>query len=138
MGVLPPFGVLPCVPSAAMGLAQSDGQTSRQAGRQAGRQAAGRPRAAGRHRRPRRLAVWGRSLRAALARPLVAAAAGTSATMSRLVRSTRRAQLAALSAEVVALRVTMAEMRDAVVRAEARAEELAAELAVAREMVAAP
>lgn len=102
---------------------------------QAERQAA---RVRGRHRRPRRLAVWGRSVRTALRRPLVAAAAGTTATMSRLVRSTRRAQVAALSAEVIALRVTVAEMRDAVARAEARAESLAAELAVTRELAAAP
>ena len=82
--------------------------------------------------------MWGRSVRAALGRPLVAAAAGSSATMSRLVRSTRRAQVAALSAEVVALRVTVAEMRDAVAAAEARADALAAELAVARELAVAP
>ena len=82
--------------------------------------------------------MWGRSVRAVLARPLVAAASGATATMSRLVRSTRRAQVAALSAEVVALRLTVAEMRDAVTRAEARAEELAAELAAARELLVAP
>lgn len=82
--------------------------------------------------------MWGRSLRAALGRPVVAAAGGTTATMSRLVRSTRRAQVAALSAEVIGLRVTVAEMRDAVARAEARAEELAAELAIARALATAP
>jgi hypothetical protein len=82
--------------------------------------------------------VWGRSVRSALTRPLVAAAAGAMATMSLLVRSTRRAQVAALTAEVVALRVTVAEMRDALARAEARAGSLAAALATARELAAAP
>lgn len=71
--------------------------------------------------------MWGRSVRS-----------GVTGSMARLVRSTRRAQLAALSAEVIALRVTVAEMRDAVVRAEARADALAAELATARELAAAP
>jgi hypothetical protein len=71
--------------------------------------------------------VWGRSVRA-----------GVTGSMARLVRSTRRAQLAALSAEVIALRVTVAEMRDAVTRAEARAEALATELTAARELAAAP
>jgi len=82
--------------------------------------------------------VWGRSVRAALARPVVAAAAGSTATLSRLVRSTRRAQVAALSAEVVALRLTVGEMRDAVARAEARAEAMAAQLSTVRELAAAP
>lgn len=60
------------------------------------------------------------------------------AALSRLARSSRRARVAALTAEVVALRVTVTEMRDAVARADTRTEALAAELSVARELAAAP
>lgn len=58
--------------------------------------------------------------------------------MARLLRSRHSARTAALSAEVIALRVTVGEMRAALDRADARVEALAVRLAAAREVAAAP
>ena len=73
------------------------------------------------------MVVWRRAL-----------AGSVGATMARLLRSRHSARTAALSAEVIALRVTVGEMRAALDRADARVEALAVRLAAAREVAAAP
>jgi hypothetical protein len=75
--------------------------------------------------------VWGQSI----TRTLSGAVGGS---LGRLFRSGQKARLAALDAEVVALRVTVAQMREAVATAEAAATALAAELAATRELLTAP
>ena len=62
---------------------------------------------------------------------------GTGGSLARLFRSGQKARLAALDAEVVALRLTVAQMREAVAAAEATATAVAAELADTRERLAA-
>jgi hypothetical protein len=76
----------------------------------------------GRHRRPRRFVLWGRAL-----------AGAVGGSLGRLFRSGQKARLAALDAEVVALRVTDAQMREAVAAAEATATTLAADLTATRD-----
>ncbi|HET9945718.1 MAG TPA: hypothetical protein VFR56_08695, partial [Actinomycetes bacterium] len=85
----------------------------------------------GRHRRPRRFVVWGQSITNALS-------GGAGGSLARLFRSGQKARLAALDAEVVALRLTVAQMREAVAGAEATATALAAELAATRDLLSAP
>ena len=83
------------------------------------------------HRRPRRFVVWGQSTTRAVF-------GGTGGSLARLFRSGQKARLAALDAEVVALRVTVAQMREAVAAAEAAATALTAELAASRDLLTAP
>lgn len=80
----------------------------------------------GRHRKPRLLTRWRRSVAASLSR-LVRSQA----------RSRRAAETAALLAEVVALRTTVTEMRAALIESQATTERLAVELAAAHDAAAA-
>ena len=75
--------------------------------------------------------MWGQSITRALS-------GASGGSLARLFRSGQKARLAALDAEVVALRVTVAQMREAVAAAEATATALAAELAATRDLLAAP
>ena len=75
--------------------------------------------------------MWGQSITRAVF-------GGTGGSLARLFRSGHKARLAALDAEVVALRVTVAQMREAVAAAEATATALAAELAATRDLLTAP
>ena len=75
--------------------------------------------------------MWGQSITNALS-------GGAGGSLARLFRSGQKARLAALDAEVVALRLTVAQMREAVATAEATATALAAELAATRDLLSAP
>lgn len=73
---------------------------------------------AGRHRRP---PAWQRAF---------------SSSIARLLRSRQRARQAALVAEVIGLRVTVAEMREALAVAETRTAELASQVVAERAQLA--
>ena len=78
--------------------------------------------------------MWGQSITSAL----FGGTGGSGGSLARLFRSGQKARLAALDAEVVALRLTVAQMREAVTAAEATATALAAELAATRDLLTTP